>query len=413
MKTRFQKGIALFLLLALLGALCACGHTHAGRWETVRFPDCTGEGEEQFRCSCGELLDTRPIAPSGHWVPAWTRTGGSCGEGWEESGTCSVCGAAVTRSLPATEHVLGEETVKKAPGCETPGTAASVCEVCGEVFETVLPPAGHPPGEWTVVTAPTCDAEGRKRAVCEVCGKTWETVLPPTGIHEYGNWITVTAPTAEESGAERRVCRHCGAAETRTVPPVENDEAYVRLAAAAGEAIGERWDYEHYAIPKARFRCTPDTVPEHLRVGDTFETDPLHRYAVTAVDPETGIAALAGTEELSFAPWERGAHYAYRGRIIQSVNDLGLCDCCGIFYRAEQLRESGYWVSACDLVCTRCGARGSFVFDESLCTGGRVTVLMTDGNRDQTDPEVFSLVRYEGGGLCFRRSAAYKEQNWS
>ena len=413
MKPITKKGLALALLLCLLSSLCACGHTHAGRWETVSFPGCESEGEEVYRCSCGEILDKRPIAPSGHAVETWQRTGGSCDAGWEEAGFCAVCGAAVTRTLPATEHVFGTRTVTEEPGCETPGLARSVCEVCGAAIETVLPPAGHTPGGWTVEAEPTCSAEGRKSSVCEVCGRKWEAVLPPTGAHTFGNWTTVTAPTAEGSGTEQRVCTVCGETETRTVPPVETDAEYVRLAAAAGAAIGERWDYEHYEIPKARFRCTPDTVPENLAVGDTFETDPLHRYAVTAVDPETGIASLAGSEELSFAPWERGAHYAYGGRIIKSINELGLCGCCGIFYRAENLRESGLWVASCDLVCTRCGARGSFVFDESACTGDRVTVLMTDGNQDQTDPEMFSVVRYDGGGLCFRRSSAYKERYWS
>ena len=407
-----KKAVLTGLLLCLLLALSACGHTHLGRWETSVFPGCETEGEEILLCSCGEILDARPIAPSGHTAGEWVRTGGNCADGWEESAFCALCGIPMTRTLPAAEHVFAEAVTVTEPGCETPGLERCVCEVCGETVLRELPPAGHLSGEWTVSRIPGCAEEGRKISVCERCGKTWEEILPPTGAHTFGAWVTVSAPTAEESGTERRVCSVCGAAETRTVPPVETDEEYVRLAAAAGAAIGERWDYEHYEIPPARFRCTPDTVPEGLSVGDTFETDPLHRYAVVSVDPETGLAALAGTGELSFVAWERGAHYAYRGRIVKSVNTLGACSCCGVFYRAENIRETGLWVSSCDLVCGRCGARIPLSFDESLCTGERTTVLMTDGNRDQTDPDMFSVIRYEGGGYCFRRSAAYKERYW-
>ena len=105
------------------------------------------------------------------------------------------------------EHTWGSWTVTTAPTCTTAGVRSGTCSVCGAKTTESIPATGHNYSTTEMMS----DDEGHWYACLNGCG------IPGSfAEHTFGLWQTQTAPACEVSGIEERACGLCGYQETRT-----------------------------------------------------------------------------------------------------------------------------------------------------------------------------------------------------
>lgn len=106
------------------------------------------------------------------------------------------------------------------PTCTEAGlTEWKKCNDCGKVIaeaETV-DALDHLWGNWTQTKAPGCTVQGESRRDCDRCDAYETKPIAMTGHTGWSNWATVVSPTCEQSGLESRTCS-CGHSETREIP---------------------------------------------------------------------------------------------------------------------------------------------------------------------------------------------------
>ncbi|MBQ7547020.1 MAG: fibronectin type III domain-containing protein [Clostridia bacterium] len=176
---------------------------------------CMVNAHEIGTCTrCGATI-TREIAGTalGHDEGDWqVPEGFDCEVGGYRFKICKRCGEETNReTLAATEHTkVVDPAVKET--CTTDGkTAGEHCSVCGEVFvaQAVIPAPGHKADAngFTTVTAASCEKAGEEKATCSVCAKTFTREIPATG-HNYK--VDVVPPTCTEKGYSLHKCTVCG-----------------------------------------------------------------------------------------------------------------------------------------------------------------------------------------------------------
>ena len=143
--------------------------------------------------------------------------------------------------IPATgEHTPGDPVVENQvePTCLVDGSydMVSRCSVCDEVLSSehrTLPATGHVWGAETIVEQPTCTETGALRRECEHCGTGRTEEIPALG-HDWGAW-TVTKPATEiNAGEEARTCSHDAShVETRTIPLTDHEHVLTNVEARA------------------------------------------------------------------------------------------------------------------------------------------------------------------------------------
>ena len=108
--------------------------------------------------------------------------------------TCSGCGDSYTKTIPATEHVFGDDEVDKAATCTEEGLMKAVCTICGFTRETQIEKTPHTFGEAVVTKEPNCTEEGETTATCVVCGVSQvQEVLPTNGQHIFTHTVVKEA----------------------------------------------------------------------------------------------------------------------------------------------------------------------------------------------------------------------------
>lgn len=134
-----------------------------------------------------------------------TIEGTDCAKAGRESGTCTVCGKNVDRTIPVLGHDFQEKTV--AATCTAKGRRSVVCSRCGEMkSEQEIPALGHSFKE-TSRKAATCTQKGSVTETCSRCGQTKVTELPALG-HVYT--AQVVEPTTSRGGYTLHTCIRCG-----------------------------------------------------------------------------------------------------------------------------------------------------------------------------------------------------------
>ena len=326
------------------------GHTAADWVSEKQEPDCTTPGYVRFtlHCAdCGETLSTRgdAIFALGHdwgkWETIKTPTETEDGE---EQRICLHDPAHVqTRAIPALGHTHTMTLVpEKAASCTEEGSRAYYrCRGCGLCFEdeqgknwiasedTVIPPLGHKAGVWEEEssTAPGCTQPGVKTLAlhCDNCTAILSTrseIIPAAG-HDWGKATYLWSDDLSIVVAERR-CRNdtshiqqeiCDAIEIKTAVPASCEDEGVALYRALFEnpafdsektrsipALGHKWG--EWTVIRA---ATETEDGEQTRV---CENDPTH--SETAVIPSiTHVHKLTAvpekkpgcTEEGNIAYW--------------------------------------------------------------------------------------------------------------
>lgn len=214
-----KKTTILFLLVALIVLLTACGHEHV--WQAASCvspkicPECgetEGEalGHKWIEATCTEAkvcevcLETMG-SPLGHdWNEA------SC----TEAQTCAVCGKTEGKALG---HSWNPAT------CTEP----EVCDVCGSKQGE---PMGHNVETWTVITDSTCSAVGSESGICVNCNEEIERDIEKKE-HTPGDWVVKVQPTIDKDGTRTKSCKVCEAeleTEKFTLTPEEIEANYKR-----------------------------------------------------------------------------------------------------------------------------------------------------------------------------------------
>ena len=117
-------------------------HQHsATTWVISTYPGCTTSGTTQRVCSCGEVLETKSIAPLGHKEIVDKAVAATCITGGLTEGKhCSVCKAVLVaqQKVPATGHSMATKNVEATD--KEPEYILHYCTACNYSYkETVTP----------------------------------------------------------------------------------------------------------------------------------------------------------------------------------------------------------------------------------------------------------------------------------
>lgn len=124
-------------------------HVHEGEsWIESKPATCSEEGEKQFICSCGKVMETSSIAKIDHTEVTVLGKSPTCIEmGLTDGKKCSVCGTITVEQTPiATSSHTATTVPGQAPTCtEWGATESQKCSVCSYeiVAPQLLPPKGH------------------------------------------------------------------------------------------------------------------------------------------------------------------------------------------------------------------------------------------------------------------------------
>ena len=148
-----------------------------------------------------------------------TIEGTDCEKAGRESGTCTVCGMNVDRTIPVLGHDF-RETSRKPATCTQKGSVTETCSRCGETKTTALPALGHDFQEKTV--AATCTAKGRQSVVCSRCGEVKSEQEFPALGHSFKETSRKPA-TCTQKGSVTETCSRCGETKTTALPALGHD----------------------------------------------------------------------------------------------------------------------------------------------------------------------------------------------
>jgi hypothetical protein len=245
------------VVLAIVLVLVSCGgdkttmqptvteppvHTHVpGAWVTIKEPSCKDGEQCQFCASCGEVLQTLPIAATGiHNEVVEPAVDATCtSTGLTEGRHCATCGKifVAQTETPKISHSYDndkDETCNncdfirdvsckhtdvqvlpaKDPTCTEAGvTEGKVCNACQEVLQEqqIIDALKH----IEVVDkgyAATCTTAGLTDGQhCERCGEIFieQSHIKALG-HDESAWVIEKEPTENEDGYKYKKCNRCG-----------------------------------------------------------------------------------------------------------------------------------------------------------------------------------------------------------
>ena len=329
--------------------------------DTVKTPTCNTWGYTAHSCAvCGmHWTDSYTAVLTDEWahtftyavttVPTPEATG-------LLNGTCTVCGAQTTVTLPKLNAADYAYSVLTAPTCTASGvgryTWTDYNKTASFDFDVSLAPLGHSYGEWVVTTPPTCTAEGVQTRTCIRCEAQQTQPVAALG-HSYGAWVVTTPPTCTAEGVQTRTCIRCEAQQTQPV-------------AALGHSYGE-W------VVTTAPTCTTEGVQTRscARCGlQETQTIPAHDHEYTAsVTAPTCTARGYTTYACSFCGSSYktdyvnalGHHYddwavASAPTCIVGGTEARTCSRCG---RQETRTLSALGHNFVNGYCTRCGQRAA------------------------------------------------------
>ena len=214
---------------------------HSYTWVVTTPSTCTKEGVESYKCSCGDVSQTRSVAKKAHNGVWATTVQPSCAGSGTEECTCKDCGAWLgARSI----QYYGDHTWNRAAAdC----THDKKCTVCGLVDQKA---PGH-----TYTSEATCTKDKK----CDVCGYVAKKALG----HNYQT-VTTKQPTCTEQGVFISKCTRCN-------DVAKDGNGYIG-------ATGHKWkdNLEHADCERAK-ECTVCGFVAEEATGHCWQT--LHASA--------------------------------------------------------------------------------------------------------------------------------------
>ena len=245
-----KKALSLFLILAMIFSLTACGENDAP--ETTAFQDtsntvptteqtlpeetgvvdtlhehvytpvvttstCTAEGYTTHTCACGESYISDKVTATGHNFGDWVTTQASTEE---TTGTaerkCAACQIAETKTLgkliPNHTHSYSTKVTAEAT-CTKEGAKTLTC-ACGESYSEKISKQPHKYRD--TVLPSDCVNGGHTSHKCTVCGDAFVDTYTTALGHNYTE--KVTNPTCVSSGRKTGTCTRCGSSYTEKLP---------------------------------------------------------------------------------------------------------------------------------------------------------------------------------------------------
>ena len=188
--------------------------------KVIKEPTCTQDGAEERYCAiCGELMETRVIAATGHHLGKAEVTKSTCTKKGKSVQRCTNPGCTYeeTIELPVIAHVYGAWTVVAEASCTAEGSEMRKCNSCGAVQTRTLVATGHNMGPVEVIPS-TCVAKGVSVQKCTSPGCSYAVSEElPLAAHSYGAWTTTKGTSCTTPGSEVRKCSVCGAMEMKTI----------------------------------------------------------------------------------------------------------------------------------------------------------------------------------------------------
>ena len=167
---------------------------HSYTWVVTTPSTCTKEGVESYKCSCGYVSQTRPVAKKAHNGVWATTVQPSCAGSGTEECTCKDCGAWLgARSI----QYYGDHTWDRN---EADCVHEKRCTICGIVGQEKL----EHTYAWRTTDEPSCTKVGYRERFCTGCGKIISRQEIPANGH---SWDIEIAEITCERG---QVCTECG-----------------------------------------------------------------------------------------------------------------------------------------------------------------------------------------------------------
>ena len=188
--------------------------------KVIKEPTCTQDGAEERYCAiCGELMETRVIAATGHHLGKAEVTKSTCTKKGKSVQRCTNPGCTYeeTIELPVIAHVYGAWTVVAEASCTAEGSEMRKCNSCSAVQTRTLVATGHNMGPVEVIPS-TCAVKGVSVQKCTRPGCSYAVSEElPLAAHSYGAWTTTEGASCTTPGSEVRKCSVCGAMEMKTI----------------------------------------------------------------------------------------------------------------------------------------------------------------------------------------------------
>ncbi len=225
---------------------------------TVVKPDCTKAGRESGTCTvCGKNVD-RTIPVLGHDFKETSRKATTCTQKGSVTETCSRCGQTKTTEIPALGHDF-RETSRKAATCTQKGSVTETCSRCGQIKTTELSALGH---VYTAqVVEPTTSRGGYTLHTCIRCGDTWQDqqtakLLKKTNLRKvsavskgkfrvtfkkngkYTRYQIQYAGRKDFTGVKTRTVKNKKKTASVTIRAGRRKTYYVRIRAVSGKRVG-------------------------------------------------------------------------------------------------------------------------------------------------------------------------------
>lgn len=191
-----------------------------------------------------------------HQVPTVVKP--DCTKAGRESGTCTVCGKNVDRTIPVLGHDF-KETSRKATTCTQKGSVTETCSRCGQIKTTELSALGH---VYTAqVVEPTTSRGGYTLHTCIRCGDTWQDqhtakLLKKTNLRKvsavskgkfrvtfkkngkYTMYQIQYAGRKDFTGVKTRTVKNKKKTASVTIRAGRRKTYYVRIRAVSGKSVG-------------------------------------------------------------------------------------------------------------------------------------------------------------------------------
>lgn len=172
-----KKPAAIFFALVLAVIMCGCCAKHNFSPATcTTAATCTKCGETNGS-ALGHNFSEATCTEAGICRRCGATQGSALGHSWTdatctEAKTCSVCGKTDGDPLG---HTVDEWVTLKASTCIESGKETGTCTVCGAEVSREISKAAHAPGDWIIAEMPTKYADGTRVKLCTACGAIVQT----------------------------------------------------------------------------------------------------------------------------------------------------------------------------------------------------------------------------------------------
>ncbi len=194
------------------------GHTHRYTVEgdVITPATCITDGEQTWKCSCGNASITKPIPAPGHSFGEWSEvTPATCSTTGEQNRTCTVCSEVETDIIDALDHIMVNGDKVEGNSCSGAVYEWTCSRGCGYTENRAESAEGHTEGTLTKIDEKT---HGTKCSECQAVITTEEHSMKIVG--------------GDESSWE---CESCGYAVTYEAKI--GTEYYATVADALVEAV--------------------------------------------------------------------------------------------------------------------------------------------------------------------------------